>query len=299
MISALERRAGLDAASFRDEYARRNAPVVITGESFWSGAEPLTPEWLRGAYGTLRLGDIRPGQGAVTGVPPRLRDTTLADYLETLVAADARLPATDGPPRRGLEAMETAEGLPYLTNLDLEANFPGAARCFSTLPGFGRNWLLAHRRGRQIGKGEIFIGPAGTGYGKLHFDRYNFYVATYQLFGTKQWWLYPPSESRYLYPMPFGHGWYRHLSPIDQESCDLERYPLFAHARGFSTVIGPGEVLFCPASWWHNTRNLTGSISVAVRMVTSGNVLSMLKDYLISNAIDFALARHRAGVLAR
>jgi ribosomal protein L16 Arg81 hydroxylase len=124
-----------------------------------------------------------------------------------------------------------------------------------------------------------------TGYGQLHFDRYQLFVATYQLYGRKQWWLYPPSDTPFLYAMPYYGDWFPHYSPVEQDKPDLDRFPEFAKAKGLSVVMEPGEVLFCPRSWWHNTRNLTTSMSVAVRMVNRANLLPFLFESMSASVI--------------
>jgi ribosomal protein L16 Arg81 hydroxylase len=78
-----------------------------------------------------------------------------------------------------------------------------------------------------------------------------------QVVGRKRITLIPSFES---------HLVYNHIgvySQVDCENPDLSRYPLFAKASKFETVLEPGEVLFIPVGWWHQVRSLDVSISVS------------------------------------
>ena len=52
------------------------------------------------------------------------------------------------------------------------------------------------------------------------------------------------------------------VSNVDVEHPDLARFPLFAKARHFDAILGPGDALFIPKGWWHYVRALTPSFSV-------------------------------------
>lgn len=49
---------------------------------------------------------------------------------------------------------------------------------------------------------------------------------------------------------------------IDVERPNLDEYPLFAHAQQHVTVLHPGDVVFIPALWLHNTIAQTFSIGI-------------------------------------
>jgi hypothetical protein len=306
-LAPIPRRDELDVRTFMREYAARNQPVIVSGANFWDG-EPLTIEWLRARYGDRRLDQLTTGNGASwVGVHETHVRTlgTFGAYLDKLaMGATPPAPAIGPPPYVGpllgpYEVLRRKEergvtSLPYLANIGVRGNFPEIMTRFRPAPCFGHNWLtsLPIPSGRKIAEGEFFIGPGGTGYGELHFDRYSLYVATYQLAGEKQWWMYPPSESKYVYARGYPDDWYPHFSPIDPESPDLDRYPLFAKARGLTAVLRAGDVLFCPALWWHNTRNLSTSISIAIRMANRHNFLRGMRDFAVSAAIYSQLDRH-------
>ena len=238
-----DRRPSITPNQFHREYAVPNKPLILTEVDFWRGSEPCSPALFRQLYGTYRVGDLAFGIGGAKVLSPAERRMRFGDYMELFQAGSAE--ASPAP-------------LPYLRNLDLRSNFPEIEQWFHPTDRFGRNLLLSPLNpGRQLAHGEIFLGPAHSTYGVLHFDRLFMFVVTYQLFGRKEWWLYSPTESRFCYPMNMDGHWYRHHSEIHPEDPDLERFPLFARARGQRVILEEGEILFCPASWWHTTRNLT------------------------------------------
>ena len=48
----------------------------------------------------------------------------------------------------------------------------------------------------------------------------------------------------------------------DLDAPDLERFPLYERAAGYTFVQEPGDAVYVPPMWWHTTRML--SVSVAV-----------------------------------
>lgn len=43
---------------------------------------------------------------------------------------------------------------------------------------------------------------------------------------------------------------------IDFDEPDLNKFPLFSSGKAVEAIIGPGEVLFIPAYWWHYVESL-------------------------------------------
>lgn len=98
----------------------------------------------------------------------------------------------------------------------------------------------------------------------LHHDfEDNLYVVVE---GEKRFLLFPPSDAPCLYTRgtvvrvePHGAIVYApgepmpHLSRLDPRAPDPERFPRFAEVRhhGREVVLGPGDMLFVPAGWFH------------------------------------------------
>ena len=54
-----------------------------------------------------------------------------------------------------------------------------------------------------------------------------------------------------------------HFTLCDPTAPDLERFPLFAEAKGQEVVLGPGDGLYVPAGCWHHVRSLSRAFSVS------------------------------------
>jgi len=73
--------------------------------------------------------------------------------------------------------------------------------------------------------------------------------------------LFSPDETDKLYP-DTGQVQGGVYSLINSYAPDLSLHPHFAHARGFETRLGPGDLLYIPDGWWHATRSCGVSVSV-------------------------------------
>jgi hypothetical protein len=94
-----------------------------------------------------------------------------------------------------------------------------------------------------------------------------------QIYGSKEFILYPPEQEEFLYPSVEK----RNLSAVnDVDKPDLERFPLFAKARPSKFVLKPGDLLFIPSHWWHTTKMLTPSISISVNVLNDSNWKEMV-----------------------
>ncbi len=46
------------------------------------------------------------------------------------------------------------------------------------------------------------------------------------------------------------------MSPVDILKPNLERFPKFVKTKRMECTIGPGDVLFMPAFWWHEVQSI-------------------------------------------
>ncbi|MDO9355815.1 MAG: cupin-like domain-containing protein [Solirubrobacteraceae bacterium] len=103
-----------------------------------------------------------------------------------------------------------------------------------------------------LGKGLLWYGPKGT-ITPIHHDLTNNLMA--QVRGRKHIKLIAPNETADVY---------NHLgrySDVDIEHPDLSQFPAFDRVTVLDVEIGPGEMLFVPAGWWHGVRSLDTSIT--------------------------------------
>jgi hypothetical protein len=221
-ITQLPRAGKLDAAAFLAR-AAEGLPFLMPGlASRWPLAS-LTPQTLREQF---------------SGIPVRAR---VGDYVNTAFAADRAMQDMSMLEYLDLAASGTQALPPYLGNLELrELNRFCHWPAYFTKPGPPRFWL----------------GPAGT-VTPLHADYDdNIFV---QLWGSKRIFLAPPHHDEFLYPVEanallFG-------SPFDPEAPDYERFPLARQAALLEIVVGPGDMLYVPAGWYHQVRSLSFSLS--------------------------------------
>lgn len=102
---------------------------------------------------------------------------------------------------------------------------------------------------------SIWLGNRTTA--ATHFDMSNNLACS--LVGRRRFTLFPPEQVENLYPGPLeptpgGQV----VSLVDPSAPDLDRYPRYAMAAeaGQIAELGPGDVLFYPALWWHNVEAL-------------------------------------------
>ncbi|MFD5552722.1 cupin-like domain-containing protein [Streptomyces sp. NPDC127068] len=67
-----------------------------------------------------------------------------------------------------------------------------------------------------------------------------------QIIGRKEFVLFPPSQSRYLYRLPG-----RTHCRFDPNAPDFQRFPLARRATGWHCTLRPGESLYIPVGWFH------------------------------------------------
>lgn len=234
----VERRAGLSFDDLIRDYTRCNRPVLITDiAKNWEAMKKWTPEYFRDRYGAL---EVKVDMGE--RVP-------LGEFMNEVLAS-----RPDKPGR-------------YAYQISIE-DLPGLADDILPHPEYWRpNWLedpnvlrvvrdhsLLHVSGI-----EINIGGAGSAFPEIHYDELNTETFIVQIYGRKEWVLYTPDQTPYMYK----RGPASTFSDVNfAGGVDLERFPLFRNVRPTRFVIEPGEMFYTPPRWWHTTRALTPSIAV-------------------------------------
>jgi lysine-specific demethylase 8 len=85
----------------------------------------------------------------------------------------------------------------------------------------------------------------------LHFHPFQHSLAC-QVVGKKTFALYPPEETRRLYPRHWLSKWYDFSRVETLNPLDVARYPRLAQARRIEVTVEPGMALFIPRHWWHS-----------------------------------------------
>ena len=151
-----------------------------------------------------------------------------------------------------------------------------------TLPDRFRSHLMIGKVRAKDGIPELLISGLGGRF-KLHYDALHALGFVNQIYGDKEFIVFPPSEAKYLYPSANDQ---RHSDLNDPFEPDLTRFPLFSQALQCRFVLRPGETIFNPAGWWHATRMLTPSVAVVISTVNAANWRDFARD----------IGRNRPGV---
>jgi len=259
MTCDIERRSKLSYDEFAGKYLYANKPVVITDAlNDWKALSRWTPEFFKTEFGNMKftISDMEVGQSGYKDGGGR--EFVMAKFVDQVLASTDENPA------------------PYFRNKILYELFPSLKSDIEPLPEyFLPNWLADHyllkpvrevlNRGAAI---EIYIGGKGGAFPVLHYDGAGTHAFLMQIYGRKQYIVYPPDQERFLYPSPDKVN----LSLINSiDRPDLEKFPLFAHAKPTIFVLEPGELLFVPSHWWHTAKMLTPSITISINVLNESN----------------------------
>lgn len=261
----IERRENLSYDEFARNYLYPLRPVIVTDVlRKWPAMQRWTPEFFRREFGTLEFTHYGANydQGGASD-QPNVR-FTLADYIELVLESSEDKP------------------VPYFRNKILAELFPSLMKDIEPLPGYlfpnwiGERYLVGHVR-RVLNRGgavELFIGGKGSTFPVLHYDGAGAHAFLMQVYGRKEFIVYPPEQEPFLYPSPEQSN----LSMIrDVSRADLNRFPLFSKAVSTTFILEPGELLFVPSHWWHATRMLTPSITLAANVLNQSNWHELMK----------------------
>lgn len=260
----IDRRAGLTRADFAREYLSPPRPVILTDAiSHWQALGKWSPQFFKTEYGHL---DVQ-----VDG-----ERMTLAELVERVDNS------TDDHPA------------PYLRNQSLGDWPPELTADVSPLPGCTQpNWFESRffPAREDMSALEAYIGGRGAQFPVMHYDGWHTHAFLMQLYGDKEYIAFSPEQTAAMYPRDGASN----LSQVDNiDDPDLTKFPLFDQAEGMRFRLGPGEMLFVPAGWWHTARILSPSVTVSINGLNRANSRDFRKDYCASMATRSKLRSHVA-----
>jgi len=219
-------------------------PVVISNVApEWSAMRNWTPEHFRQRFGSK---PVAIGYG---------RSMPFDQFIDEVLASSPEQP---GP---YMYRSFLHEVLPELLPDVIPQNKFAFARRYAS-PLMPEAWR------RPDGYLKLLIGGVGSKFPVMHFDGENAHAAITQIHGDKEFLVYAPEDTPYLYPKKFFPN---HSVVDDPVMQDLERFPLLARATQYRTTLRPGDMIFVPARWWHVARALSTSISVCTNMLDGSN----------------------------
>jgi len=230
--------------AFLRDYVALNRPVVIQDAApGWSALENWKPEYFKTQFGEQVV-------EVTYGVKQKL-----ADVMDGVLASTAEKPG------------------PYLHKVIIHQHMPQLLPALSpeNVYSFPRRYcspLMPKRFHRPDGYLKLLIGGVGGKFPLMHFDSDNAHAMITEIYGDKEFVLFAPEDTPYVYPHENSPG----TSQIDDlDHVDLTRFPEFPKATQYRVIIGPGESMFVPSRWWHSARVVTTSVSVCTNMILSTN----------------------------
>lgn len=262
----IERRENLSYEAFATEYLYPLKPVIVTDALHgWRAMERWTPEFFRQQFGDMKFllnedfNQRADYKGNETGV-----EYSMASFIDRVLSSTDENPA------------------PYFRNRILYDLFPSLKPDIQPLPEYlFPNWLADRYAVKYVREVlnraaaiEIFIGGKGGSFPVLHYDGAGAHAFLMQIYGEKEYIVFPPDQEAFLYPSPEREN----LSLIrNVEDPDPKQFPLFINATPTKFILKPGELLFVPSHWWHTVKMLTPSITLAANVLNQSNWHELVK----------------------
>ena len=262
-ITRIDKRSGLSHQELLAEYVAPGRPVVLTDAAQrWPALGKMTPEFMRDTYGHL-VKQMSDG-----------RQYTVAEYVELMLRSTPAQPA------------------PYPFNFNIEKTMPELLADMQPQLAYGHADRIHHPllprfmlRGTEVY--ELFMGGNGAGFPYLHYDALCMNTQITQLYGAKEFILYAPDQTPYLYPKADNAK----VSQVDTHQPDYDRFPRFREARPVRVTVEQGETILFPTGWWHTTRIHEPSISMGRAHLSEVNWQAYVEDV-------YALRRQRHPLVA-
>ncbi|EHB00949.1 HSPB1-associated protein 1, partial [Heterocephalus glaber] len=108
--------------------------------------------------------------------------------------------------------------------------------------------------GRDGQESTLWIGSLGA-HTPCHLDTYGCNLV-FQVQGRKEWHLFPPEDTPFLYPTRIPYEESSVFSKTNVVNPDLKCFPRFQKARRHMVTLSPGQVLFVPRHWWHYVESI-------------------------------------------
>jgi hypothetical protein len=254
-LQQIDRRKDLDPASFRREYLRTGTPVVLEGAALdWTCTQKWTPRFFAENYGDDPVLLVNAGTEDLNRSKMRSQATTMAQVVQGMEAGTG----------------EYARFAPVLSNHP------------ELLQALDHNWLKARTDRIKSGVGhQFFMGGPDTTTAMHSAVGGNLFA---QIYGDKEWWIYPPTCTPIFRPprqrTPF------FFTDFDAEAPNSQRYPLAPFARGWTTRLKAGDVLFNPPFYWHQVRNHSLSIGVGFRWYGAMSILRASAWHLLLTVLS-------------
>ncbi len=246
-IMPIERRdaSTLSFKTFVEEYVDRSRPLIIENAvPQWTAIEKWTPEFFKSRFGS-QIVQVSYGTRMAMG-----------DLIDAVNASTKEQPG------------------PYLHKVIIHKDMPELLPDITpgNLYGYPQRLcspLMPPSFQRPDGFLKLLIGGVGGQFPMMHFDSDNSNAMITEVYGHKEFVLFAPEDTEFVYPHPKPTSPVASVDNLDEP--DLNRFPLFIKATQHRGIIGPGEAAFIPSRWWHSARVVSTSISTCTNMIHSSN----------------------------
>ncbi|MBK9320213.1 MAG: cupin-like domain-containing protein [Bacteroidetes bacterium] len=241
-IDTIDKRKNLSRRELIEEYVIPGIPVVLCdGTKDWKAMGKLTPPYFKSKYGAL----VKEVKG---------KAYSIADFVDLMLSSTENSPA------------------PYPFNLNVEEYFPELLEDFKPEILYAKSNRVHHPllpkfmlKGTEVY--ELFFGGKGSSFPFLHIDALFLHTQITQIYGSKEFILYPPEQSEFMYPRKDNPK----LSHVDPIHPDFEKFPLFKNAKPIRVMVHPGETILFPTGWWHSTQMYEPCISLGRIQLNAAN----------------------------
>jgi len=248
-VEQIDRRSNLTRKELIKEYIEPGRPVILTNAAHqWPGMGKVTPQFIKEKYGHLTK--------TIKGV-----EYNFAELIDRVLASSLENPA------------------PYPFNVNVEHYCPEMRKEFKPEIVFGKLDRINHpllprfmMHGTEVY--EFFIGGRGASFPFLHVDELYLHNQLTQLYGSKEFILFSPDQTPYLYPTRDNPK----ISQVNVLNPDYDRFPLFREARPMRVMVNQGETLLFPTGWWHITQIYEPCISLGRCHLNGSNWRAFVKD---------------------
>jgi len=262
-LKPIPRVNAINKETFLKEYFKPQLPVVMENLSNdWPATKKWDFEYFRRKAGEIEvpLYDGTPAKGKENSHKPAKR-IRMSEYIDILKA---------GPTDLRMFFFNLLQNCPDLIK---DFKYPEiGVKFFKRLP-------------------VLFVGGEGAKV-LMHYDMdlaNNFH---FNFAGTKKFILYPPSETRYLYKVPYSIV---SMETIDMDNPDFYKYPALTHAKGYEVTLNHGDALFIPSKWWHFVKYETPCLSLTLRSLPTKpvKILEVINNVVLVRNYDKLMRKLR------
>lgn len=181
-----------------------------------------------------------------------LRKWTFREFIDALQDGDAHYCMANRTKNTGLRDMLAAEAGEFDCATVVETPHVGTQR-------------------------EFFFGSDCAGPGLHHDGAVESFIC--ELIGNKRINVFSPEEIPYLYPAASWLSLTGHFSAVaDSFKFDAGKFPLFSLATTYSCQLQPGDVLYLPPHWYHDTSPVGPTVSMTIRNIPSPELWGTPED---------------------